>query len=94
MPSSIASFAEFDRRLDAARKAMDALVAQNPGERELASIKAQLDALHGYTRGGRRPSQDEKDRLNFGQLASRYLDDIDGALAGELYELASHVIYW
>jgi hypothetical protein len=51
-----------------------------------------LKALHGWTRGGRCPSQDEKDRLNFGLIASRALDTYP--VADSLYELASFVIYW
>lgn len=94
MPSSIASFSEFDRRLAAARLSIDALAAQLPDESELESIKRQLEALHAWTRGGLSPTQDEKDQLNFGLLASRYVSDLDDALAGELYELASYVIYW
>ncbi|UQA62012.1 immunity protein Tsi6 family protein [Polyangium aurulentum] len=94
MPSTISSFAEFDRRLGDAMKGIDALAAQYPEERAIQSIKLQLEALHGWTRGGRKPEQVEKDRLNFGLLASRFVDEIDSKLAGELYQLASYVIYW
>jgi len=94
MPSSIASFPEFDRRLAAARLGIEALVARMPEESALESIKRQLEALHAWTRDERAPAQDEKDQLNFGLLASRYLSDLDDALAAELYELASFVIYW
>lgn len=94
MASSIDSFSDFDRRLAAARLGIEALAARMPGEQELESIKRQLEALHAWTREGRAPAQGEKDRLNFGLLASRYLSDLDDALAAELYELASLVIYW
>lgn len=63
-----------------------------PDDRIITSIRLQLEALHGWTRGGRCPSQDEKDRLNFGLLASRELDTYP--VAPKLYELASFVIYW
>lgn len=94
MPSSITSYFEFDGRLAAARQGIEALAMQLPDEQELASIKLQLDALHAWTRAGRTPTQDEKDRSNFGLLASRCVSDIDDALASELCELASYVIYW
>lgn len=94
MPSSIASVAEFERRLEKARERASALAASMPEEAQLASIARQLDALHGFTQGGREPTQDEKDRLNFGLLASRFMSDVDDDLAGELYELASFVTYW
>ena len=38
------------------------------------------------------PTQDEKDRLNFGFIASRELDT--HPVADKLYTLASYVIYW
>jgi hypothetical protein len=94
VPSSIASVPEFQRRLEQARQRASALAASMPQDPQLASIAKQLDALHGFTQGGRQPTQDEKDRLNFGLLASRFMSDIDDDLAGELYELASFVTYW
>ena len=94
MPSSIASVAEFTRRLDQARQKATALAASMPADKPIAAIARQLDELHGFTQGGKKPTQDEKDTLNFGQLASRFLGDVDEALASELFELASFVIYW
>ena len=52
----------------------------------------QLDALYQWTRGGRCPTQPEKDLLNFGLIASRALDTYP--VADKLYALASFVIYW
>ena len=92
MPSSLKSFEEFDRLLAAARAQMDTMSVAEPGDGAIASVKRQLDTLHGWTRGGRIPSQAEKDQLNFGAIASRELDAYD--VAGSLYELASFVIYW
>ena len=63
-----------------------------PEDRAIASVRRQLEALHAWTRGGRCPSQGEKDQLNFGLLASRELDTYP--VADNLYELASFVIYW
>ena len=92
MPSSLKSFEEFDQLLAVARAEVDAMSIADPGDGAIASVKRQLDAVHGWTRGGRCPAQDEKDQLNFGQIASRELDVYP--VAGKLYELASYVIYW
>ena len=92
MPSSLTSFEEFDRLLASARADVDAMSATEPDDGAIASVKRQLQALHGWTRGGRCPSQDEKEQLNFGQIASRALDNYD--VADALYELASFVTWW
>ena len=90
MPS-LKTFDEFDRVLAAARAEVDAMHIAEPDDRAIASVKRQLDAVYGWTRGGRCPAQDEKDRLNFGAIASRELDTYP--VASSLYELASYVIY-
>ena len=92
MPSSLKTFEEFDRVLAQARAEVEAMIEVEPGDRAMASVKRQLDAVHAWTRGGRCPSQDEKDQLNFGLIASRELDTYP--VADKLYELASFVIYW
>jgi hypothetical protein len=92
MPSSLDSFEEFDRLLAASRTEVDAMFAHEPNDPAIGSIKRQLDALHGWTRGARCPSQAEKDRLNFGLIASRELDTYP--VSSGLYELASFVIWW
>ena len=86
------TFEEFDRALAAARVEVDTMAAAEPDDRAILSVRLQLEALHEWTRGGRCPSQDEKDRLNFGAIASRELDVFP--VADALYELASFVIWW
>ena len=86
------SFEEFDRTLDSARTELAAMSEAEPDDGAIASVRRQLDALHGWTRGGRCPSQDQKDTLNFGMIASRELDNYD--VASSLYELASYVTWW
>jgi hypothetical protein len=92
MPSALTSFAEFDATLMAARNALAEMRQSEPGDSAIESVFRQLEALHGWTRGGRCPDQAEKDRLNFGLIASRELDSYP--VAPSLYELASFVIYW
>ncbi len=89
----ITSIEEFQRRLKGAMLGIDELATRLP-ESEILSIQKQLHALEGWTRGGTKPTLDQRGSLNFGQLASRYVDDVDQYLAQELYVLASYVIYW
>ena len=91
--AKIQSVPELQRRLAAALPRAQAVAAATP-ERALASIALQLEALAGWTRDGAPPTQDQKDRLNFGLLASRHLDDLDPDLAAELYDIASWVTTW
>ena len=83
---------EFDALLAEARAEVEELHRAEPKDRAIHSVKLQLAALHEWTRGGRRPTQDEKDRLNFGLIASREMDVFP--VADKLYTLASHVIWW
>ena len=92
MPSSLKTFEDFDHLLAEARAEVDSMFKAEPDDRAIASVRRQLETLHAWTRGGRCPSRDEKDQLNFGQLASRELDTYP--VANNLYELASFVIYW
>lgn len=92
MRNALKNFEDFDQLLSATRIEVDTLLTMEPDDGALNSVKRQLEALHGWTRGGRCPSQDEKDQLNFGQIASRALDTY--SVAPALYALASFVIYW
>ncbi|MES2297155.1 MAG: hypothetical protein V4582_08935 [Pseudomonadota bacterium] len=92
MPSSLKTFDEFDQLLTAARSELARMRLAEPDDGAIASVSRQLDALHGWTRGGRCPDQGEKDMLNFGQIASRELDNYP--VADSLFELDSYVIYW
>jgi hypothetical protein len=70
-------------------------ISRRPAEPDfnaIAVVLRQLDALHAITRDGRAPSQDEKDRFNFGLIASRELDGYP--VAQSLFALASFVIWW
>ena len=92
MSSSLKTFEEFDRLLAEARAEVDRMHLSEPDDGAVNSVKRQLEAVHGWTRGGRCPSQAEKDQLNFGHIASRELDTYP--VADSLYKLASYVIYW
>jgi hypothetical protein len=86
------TYEDFDRTLQAARTELARMEAQWPGDGAIGSVRRQLDAVHAWTRGGRRPEPGEKDTLNFGHIASRELGD--WPVAGDLYALASFVTWW
>ena len=90
--SDLQTFADFDRLLDATRAEVARMAAAEPGDGAIASVRRQLDALYGWTRGGRCPDPGEKDTLNFGMIASRELDTYP--VAADLYALASFVTWW
>ena len=92
MPSSLRSFAEFDALLATTRAELAEMLMAEPDDGAIQSVSRQLDALHGWTRGGRCPDQGEKGSLNFGAIASRELDMYP--VANSLFELASFVMYW
>jgi len=90
----LANFDDFDRLLQDARKQIAELHAGMPDDRPLHSVHLQLEALHDWTREGRKPTQPQKDSLNFGLIASRELDSLCPDVCANLYKIASYVIYW
>ncbi|HRQ83279.1 MAG TPA: hypothetical protein PKZ97_19365 [Azospirillaceae bacterium] len=78
------------RRLGAALPRMAALAAQYPGDTWLESIAVQLRYVDGEAAAGKR-RLDRFDELNFGLLASHYVDGVDPALAEELHALSDAV---
>lgn len=94
MPSSLQDYEQFDALLQQTRRKIAELHQGFPDDASLHSVHLQLNALHEWTRDGRNPEQFEKDRLNFGLIASRELDDAYPEVCPALYELASYVIYW
>lgn len=93
MPSNIATVAELDRRLDAARESVRRVLEAEPGLEVMAEIGAQLERLRAGTPRGERPPRALRDALDFGQLTSRHAHRMEPALANELLELASWVVY-
>ena len=91
MSDEIKTFAQFDALLATARAECAAMQLREPDDGAIASVVRQLDALYATTRDGRCPSQGEKDRYNFGLIASRELDNYP--VADALYTLASYVIW-
>jgi hypothetical protein len=73
--------------------AIDELAAKD-SDPMIGSIQRQLRFVEEWTREGQRPEQDEIDRLNFGLMASRAVDDTNQDLANQLYELSSYLKFW
>ncbi|MGH8028548.1 MAG: hypothetical protein ACREO3_01305 [Arenimonas sp.] len=92
MSDDLKTFEDFDRVLAATRTEIGRMATAHPDDGAIDSVRLQLEALHDWTRDGRCPAQGEKDKLNFGMIASRELSDFD--IAQDLYALASYVTWW
>jgi hypothetical protein len=92
--SEILNFAEFDSVLAAARAGINRLNLANPGDAFLQSISRQLAFVFEWTRGGKRPTDEQLKKLSFGVMASRTVDELDPELAQELYRLANFLDHW
>lgn len=83
----IATTDELRRRIAQAQAGVAALARQEPENSWLTSIQRQLDYVDGAARDGAK-RLDRADELNFGLLASHYVDDVDPALATELHAIS------
>jgi hypothetical protein len=92
--SEIPNFAEFDAALARARAGINRLNLANPGDVFLQSISRQLAFVFEWTRGGKRPTDEQIKKLSFGVMASRAVDEFDPELAQELYRLANYLDHW
>lgn len=92
--NSLTNFNEFDAALAKARAGMNRLNLANPGDAFLQSISRQLAFVFEWTRGGKRPSDEQIKKLSFGVMASKAVDEIDPELAGELYAFANYLDNW
>lgn len=88
------TFSDYRSRLDDAIAAIKSVRVTYPIETVFVSIQSQLEQLRAWTSNGNAPTLEQKGELNFGLLASRYLDPIEPELSNELYELADFVLYW
>jgi len=92
--SEIPNFAEFDAALARARAGINRLNLANPGDVFLQSISRQLAFVFEWTRGGKRPTDEQIKKLSFGVMASRAVDELDPELAQELYRLGNYLDRW
>lgn len=92
--STITNFNEFDALLAKARGGMNRLNLANPGDAFLQSISRQLAFVFDWTRGGKRPTDEQIKKLTFGVMASKSVDEIDPELAADLYALANYLDHW
>ncbi|MCM8733834.1 immunity protein Tsi6 family protein [Azospirillum sp. A1-3] len=83
----IATTDELRRRIAQAQAGVAALARREPENSWLTSIQRQLDYVDGAARDGAK-RLDRADELNFGLLASHYVDDVDPALATELHAIS------
>lgn len=86
--SDIRDLAALRRRIQSASPRVAALSAQEPDNQWLHSIAAQLRYIDGAAAAGER-RLDRMNDLNFGLLASHYVDGVDPPLAEELHALSA-----
>jgi hypothetical protein len=84
----IRSQAEFIERLSEARQAVAGYAEQFPNEIMIRSIMIQLDFVRSSVDRSNQLSDTDKERLNFGTMASRVFSDLDERLEDELHELS------
>jgi hypothetical protein len=90
----IRDFAEFESELASAIGQMNKLAMEYRGDTFIESIQRQLKFVYDWTRGGKRPSDENLKKLSFGVMADRAVNDIDPQLAGVLYRLANYLDQW
>ncbi|MFP5515290.1 MAG: immunity protein Tsi6 family protein [Alphaproteobacteria bacterium] len=86
--TDITTTEELRRRIASASAGVAALAGREPENGWLTSIQRQLDYVDGAARDGAK-RLDRAEDLNFGLLASHYVDDIDPALAAELHAISA-----
>lgn len=84
----IATTDELRRRIAQAQAGVAALARREPENSWLISIQHQLDYVDASARDGAK-RLDRADDLNFGLLASHYVDDVAPALATELHAISA-----
>ena len=85
-----ASFAELRTRIREILPQVEALAGGQPDNRWVLSIARQLRYLDDRL-GAARPTLDRAAEMNFGLLASHYVDDEDPALGGALHSISNAV---
>jgi hypothetical protein len=94
VPIPVETVADFQTTLAEAIPGMRKVLEDYPDDRALKSILLQLEALKQWTANDVPPTLEQKGRLNFGLLASKFLDEVDRGLAEKIYELANFLLYW
>ena len=84
----IATTDELRRHIAQAQAGVAALARREPENSWLTSIQRQLDYVDGAARDGAK-RLDRANDLNFGLLASHYVDDVDPALAARLHAISA-----
>jgi hypothetical protein len=91
----IETIEEYEEQLRRAVPDMKKVVDRYPTDRAPQEILA--PCLSGSENGramGSLPRLEQKAELNFGLIASKYLDDTDQDLAQRLHAIASFLLYW
>lgn len=92
--AEISNFAEFDASLAKARGLMNRLILDNRAIPFSTPFHRQLAYVFDWTRGGKRPTDEQMKKRSFSVMASRAVDEIDPELAQLLYDLANYLDHW
>lgn len=84
----IATTDELRRHIAQAQAGVSALAEREPENSWLTSIQRQLHYVDSAARDGSK-RLDRADDLNFGLLASHYVDDVDPDLAAKLHAISA-----
>lgn len=86
-------FKNFRIKLTTTLSCVEQLAAKDK-DPALHSIVRQLQYVDQWTKDGKRPNQEDMDRLSFGAMTSRTIHEVNPQLANEIYELSDFLIYW
>jgi hypothetical protein len=89
--SGIKDYVEFRSVLEQSITDIEELSKQFPEDEMIASIKRQLAKVHFWTHGGRQVSKEDAAKLSFGVMAGKAVDDINSAMALQLYRIANYI---
>jgi len=88
---SITNFDDFKDKLITAKEKVSALSTAFSDDNMLKSIYMQLCFLDEWVKHGASPLEEKLEKMNFGLLASKVVDQEDSELASQIYLLANYV---
>jgi len=90
----VSTIIDFETTLPTAIERMGELIRRFPGDPMLESIQRQLNCVVVWTQGRRRPSDEQIEKLSFGIMASRAVQELDEECADILHELSYFLHNW
>jgi hypothetical protein len=91
--TNITSFHEFRERLKITLGKLEQILTRE-NDPVWGSICRQLQHVQNWTKTGKRPNQEDLDKLSFGVMASYELHNVDRPLATLIYSISDFLVYW